>query len=302
MGSVDGHGDPKARHERVPAAPFGAQSNDGTALPNRAGCGSNCDVLGWYCCRTKSHLKSVRNSKTGFYTPPPLEGKIATDTFTPSPAPVVYKISGRMEGGFSYTTGAEAENSAVKFSKESVPPFYKNRSSRKATLSREIDKPSFVVCDFLVAPAHAQIEGSSPTIVCRHGHASDSIFKVRIEDHNQWRDLKRGFQPQIAEIDQESKRTHKPKNHTNSTNDFSAHFEGVTSHFPVKQGLLRQIAPESALGYSATSLSHSFIVVPFLSPIRSDSNFPLQTLGETQAPIFQGFQFSFACSLHLDCG
>ena len=67
--------------------------------------------------------------ETGFYTPPPLEGKIATDTFTPSQAPVVYKISGPMRGGFLYTTGAEAENSAVKFSKESVPTLYKNRSS-----------------------------------------------------------------------------------------------------------------------------------------------------------------------------
>ena len=65
-----------------------------------------------------------------FYTPPPLEGKIATDTFiTPSPAPVVYKISGPMGRGFLYTTGAEAENSAAKFSKESVPPLYKKRSS-----------------------------------------------------------------------------------------------------------------------------------------------------------------------------
>ena len=64
-------------------------------------------------------------SETGFYTPPPLEGKIATDTFTPSPAPVLYKISGPMGGGFLYTTGAEAENSAVKLSKESVPPLYK---------------------------------------------------------------------------------------------------------------------------------------------------------------------------------
>ena len=71
----------------------------------------------------------ILNSETGFCHTPPLEGKIATDTFTPSPAPVVYKISGPMGGGFSYTTGAEAENSAVKLSKESVPPLYKNRSS-----------------------------------------------------------------------------------------------------------------------------------------------------------------------------
>ena len=45
----------------------------------------------------------------------------------PSPAPVVHKISGPMGGRFSYTTGAEAENSAVKFSKESVPPLLKKK-------------------------------------------------------------------------------------------------------------------------------------------------------------------------------
>ena len=67
-------------------------------------------------------------SETGFYTPPPPEGKIATDTLTPLPAPVVYRISGPMGGGFLYTTGAEAENSAVNSSKKSVPSLYKNRS------------------------------------------------------------------------------------------------------------------------------------------------------------------------------
>ena len=75
-----------------------------------------------------------RFSETGFYAPPPLEGKIATDTLMPHPAPVVHDISGPMGGRFLYTTGAEAENSAVKFSKESVPPLYKNRSSRFALL------------------------------------------------------------------------------------------------------------------------------------------------------------------------
>ena len=44
-------------------------------------------------------------------------GKNRHGHFHPSPAPVVYKISGPMGGGFLYTTGAEAENSAVKFSK-----------------------------------------------------------------------------------------------------------------------------------------------------------------------------------------
>ena len=55
-------------------------------------------------------------SETVFYAPP-LEGKIATDTLMPLPAPVVYNISGPMGGGLLYTTGAEAENSAVNFSK-----------------------------------------------------------------------------------------------------------------------------------------------------------------------------------------
>ena len=53
---------------------------------------------------------------------------MVTDTFARSPAPVVYKLSGPMVGGFLYTTGAEAENSALDFSKESVPPLYKNQS------------------------------------------------------------------------------------------------------------------------------------------------------------------------------
>ena len=95
--------------------------------------GKNChgfliDVE-WLGCPAICMGMSRGLSETGFYTPPPLEGKIATDTCTPSPARVVYTISGPMGGGFLYTTGAEAENSAVKFSKESVPPLYKNRSS-----------------------------------------------------------------------------------------------------------------------------------------------------------------------------
>ena len=67
-------------------------------------------------------------SKTEFYTTPPLEAKIATDTLNPFPAPVVYKISGPKGEAFLYTTGAEDENSAAKFSKESVPPVYKIQS------------------------------------------------------------------------------------------------------------------------------------------------------------------------------
>ena len=76
-------------------------------------------------------VKLSKESATQFYTPPPLEGKIAMDTLTPFPAPVVYKTSGPMGEGILYTTGAEAENSAVNFSKESVPPLYKNRSSKE---------------------------------------------------------------------------------------------------------------------------------------------------------------------------
>ena len=56
-----------------------------------------------------------------FYAPPPLEGKIATDTLTPSSAPAVYEISGLTGGGLEYVTGAEAENAAANFSEESVP-------------------------------------------------------------------------------------------------------------------------------------------------------------------------------------
>ena len=57
------------------------------------------------------------------------------------------------------------------------------------------------------------------------------------------------------------------KNRTNSTKEFSELFEGVTGHYPVKQGFLRRIPPESSPERSAKSLSHSFFVVPFLSPI-----------------------------------
>ena len=59
-------------------------------------------------------------SETGFYTPPPLEGKIATDILTPFPAPVMYKVLGPIGGGFLCTTGAETENSAVNFPKRSM--------------------------------------------------------------------------------------------------------------------------------------------------------------------------------------
>ena len=46
----------------------------------------------------------------------------------------------------------------------------------------------------------------------------------------------------------------------------SEQFEGVTGHYPVKQGVLRQITPEFSTESSAKSLSRSFFVVPCLSP------------------------------------
>ena len=61
-----------------------------------------------------------RMSETKFHTPPPLEGKIATDTFTRFPAPVVHKMSAPKGRGFLYT-GAEVENSAVNLSKSVSP-------------------------------------------------------------------------------------------------------------------------------------------------------------------------------------
>ena len=47
---------------------------------------------------------------------------------------MVDKISGPMGGGILYTTGAEAENSAVNFSKNSVPPLYKNQSPKNSNI------------------------------------------------------------------------------------------------------------------------------------------------------------------------
>ena len=90
---------------------------------------SSLNCLSEIPCQSLRSLNALPSfSETGFYTPPPLEGKIATDTLTPLPAPVVYKISGPMGGVFLYTIGAEAENSAVNFSRQSVPSLYKNQS------------------------------------------------------------------------------------------------------------------------------------------------------------------------------
>ena len=69
------------------------------------------------------------------------------------------------------------------------------------------------------------------------------------------------------QLHQEPKRTHKAKNHTNSTKEFSEQFEGATGSLPSKTRVSRQIAPESSTERPAKSLSHSFFVVPCLSPI-----------------------------------
>ena len=53
------------------------------------------------------------------------------------------------------------------------------------------------------------------------------------------------------------KETPKPKNRTNSAKEFSEQFEGVTGHYPLKQGFLRQIAPENSPESSAKSLLQS---------------------------------------------
>ena len=57
-----------------------------------------------------------------------------------------------------------------------------------------------------------------------------------------------------------------PQIGTNSTKEFSEQFEGGYRSLPGKTRVLRQIAPESSPERSAKSLSHSFFVVPSLSP------------------------------------
>ena len=58
----------------------------------------------------------------------------------------------------------------------------------------------------------------------------------------------------------------KPKSRTSSTKTISEQFEGAIGSLPCKTRVLRQIAPKSSPERSGKSLSHSFIVVPFLSP------------------------------------
>ena len=72
-------------------------------------------------------LEKVFLSETGSYTPPPLEGQIASDTLTPSSAPVACQILGPMGGGFLCTTGAETENSAVNLQKSQYRRWIKVR-------------------------------------------------------------------------------------------------------------------------------------------------------------------------------
>ena len=55
----------------------------------------------------------------------------------------------------------------------------------------------------------------------------------------------------------------------------ASQLEGVTRPLPSKPRILRQIAPESSPELSAKSLSHSFFVVPFLSPIVAEDSLPM---------------------------
>ena len=77
------------------------------------------------------------------------------------------------------------------------------------------------------------------------------------------------------------KRTPKPKNRTNSAKELSQQFEGFTGHFPLKQGVLKQIAPESSPESSTKSLSQKFFGVPFSVP---DKFRELQTRPNSHLP------------------
>ena len=61
------------------------------------------------------------------------------------------------------------------------------------------------------------------------------------------------------------KRRTKPKIRANSTKEFSEQFEGVVGHYPVKQGFEANRTRKFTQTFGK-SLSHSFFVVPFLSP------------------------------------
>ena len=63
----------------------------------------------------------------------------------------------------------------------------------------------------------------------------------------------------------------KPKNRTNSTKEASEQTRG--DYQASKTRVLRQIAPESSPQRSAKSLSNSFFMVPFLSPIQGYCHF-----------------------------
>ena len=52
----------------------------------------------------------------------------------------------------------------------------------------------------------------------------------------------------------------KPRIRAKSTKELSEQFEGDTGHHPLKNRVLRQIAPESSPERSAKPLSHSFFV------------------------------------------
>ena len=74
----------------------------------------------------------------------------------------------------------------------------------------------------------------------------------------------------LSSSNQEPKSTHKAKNSHERHQRLSEKFESVVGSLPSKARGLRQITPESSPEHSTKSLSHSFLVVTFLSPIKGD--------------------------------
>ena len=73
-------------------------------------------------------------------------------------------------------------------------------------------------------------------------------------------------------FNQEPKRTHKTKKSHEQRQRIFWTIRGGYRPLPSKTRVLRQIAPESSPERSAKSLSHSFFVAPFLSPIQVSGN------------------------------
>ena len=80
-------------------------------------------------------------------------GEKLPGTLSP-PAPLVCEMSGPMGEDFLHTTGAEAENSAAKFSIKSLPPLYKNWSSIKMAKLPQHHKTAglWMQCSLMVRP------------------------------------------------------------------------------------------------------------------------------------------------------